>query len=325
MTFRSQVIALAHDYRRKMIPQPLGPDGIVYGDKVINTVNHRRYRVFPKEEALEYVANGEVGIVVGMFRRTFAKWNGPLPVNVEFSSQPGFNYTYGSSDFAEEASPPLELAYAITIHKAQGSEFNICLLVLPSQCRLLSRELLYTALTRQRDRLIILHQGNWKEFKKYSSESYSETARRFTNLFADPDIVAVEESFFENSLIHRTRRGETVRSKSEVIIADNLDSENIRYSYEKPLISDDGLLRYPDFTIEDESGAMYYWEHLGMFYEEGYRKQWEKKLGWYRSQDILPLEEGGGKRGTLIITKDTEKGGIDSEEINRLIKKTFRV
>ena len=54
----------------------------------------------------------------------------------------------------------LELAYAVTVHKAQGSEFGLCLLVLPRESRILSRELLYTALTRQRDRIVILHQGD---------------------------------------------------------------------------------------------------------------------------------------------------------------------
>ena len=83
------------------------------------------------------------------------------------------------------------------------------------------------------------------------------------------------------------------------------------------------MVRYPDFTIQDESGQLYLWEHLGMYYEENYRKKWEKKLAWYRSQGILPSEEGKGKRGTLIITKDTEKGGINSDEIKKLVNKTF--
>ncbi len=324
-TFRSRTIELANDYRRKAIPKPLGPDGIVYGDKVINTANNRRYGVFPKENSLKYVANGEVGIVVGKFRGRYEKWSGRLPVNVEFSSQPGFAYTYRTDDFKEETSPLLELAYAITVHKAQGSDFDVCFLILPSQCRLLSKELLYTALTRQRDRIVILHQGSFIEFKKYSSDFYSETARRLTNLFLPPDLVPVSDRFFEEHLINKTRRGETVRSKSEVVIADNLSSKNIAYTYEKQLAGKDGTVRYPDFTIEDESGTLYFWEHLGMFYEEDYQEQWQKKLEWYRAQDILPYEEGGGKGGTLIITKDTEKGGIDSEQIKRVIEKIFRV
>jgi hypothetical protein len=135
--------------------------------------------------------------------------------------------------------------------------------------------------------------------------------------------VTIEDLFFEEQLIHRTRRGEAVRSKSEVIIADNLSSKNIDYAYEKPLQGKDGTVRYPDFTITDESGVSYYWEHLGMFYEESYKTKWEKKLEWYRSQGILPYEEGGGEKGTLITTMDTKEGGIDSKDIKMLIEKIF--
>jgi ATP-dependent exoDNAse (exonuclease V) alpha subunit len=51
---------------------------------------------------------------------------------------------------------PLELAYALTVHKAQGSEFKKVFVIIPKNCRLLSRELLYTSLTRSRDQLVLL-------------------------------------------------------------------------------------------------------------------------------------------------------------------------
>jgi exodeoxyribonuclease V alpha subunit len=45
--------------------------------------------------------------------------------------------------------PPLETVYAMTIHKSQGSEFVEVLVVLPKEDnRVLSRELIYTAVTR---------------------------------------------------------------------------------------------------------------------------------------------------------------------------------
>jgi ATP-dependent exoDNAse (exonuclease V) alpha subunit len=74
------------------------------------------------------------------------------------SSQPGFEYTFWPSDLDEDRRL-LELAYALTVHKAQGSEFDKVFVVIPNPCRILSRELLYTALTRQSSRLILFCQG----------------------------------------------------------------------------------------------------------------------------------------------------------------------
>jgi exodeoxyribonuclease V alpha subunit len=52
--------------------------------------------------------------------------------------------------------PDHDTAYGITIHKAQGSEFDKVLLLLPEEdSRILSRELIYTGITRARSRLIL--------------------------------------------------------------------------------------------------------------------------------------------------------------------------
>jgi len=95
--------------------------------------------------------------------------------------------------------------------------------------------------------------------------------------------------------IHITARGEAVRSKSEVIIANLLHSEKIDYHYESPL-EIYGVTKYPDFTIEDDdTGKKYYWEHCGMLGDVVYKRRWERKKAWYRDQQILPYQEGGGK------------------------------
>ncbi len=241
-----------------------------------------------------------------------------------FSSQPGHAYGYGGRDFSQEGDNLLELAYAITVHKSQGSEFGRTFLILPPDARV-SRELLYTALTRQRNKVIILHQGDLVELKKFADPDHSDTAVRLTNLFSRPEIVEVKDRFLENKLIHRTRQGEAVRSKSEVIIADLLFAKDItEYVYEGRLEAPDGSVRYPDFTVDDaESGQKIYWEHLGMMNDQVYRARWEKKLAWYREQHILPFEEGGGANGTLVITEDDEHGGISSKEIEHTIEKVF--
>ncbi len=324
-TFRHSTKKFAVDTFRRKIPKPMGPEEILYGDKVINVQNQRRYDVWPREGAISYVANGEIGIVVGQFKSAKATYKGlPWKLEVEFSSQPSYRYDYGKRDFGEDASPRLELAYTLTVHKTQGSEFETTFMVLPNPCRLLSRELLYTALTRQKSRVIVLHQGDRHEMRRYSDDYYSEAARRLTNLFQEAHPVELRGLFLEDGLIHKTRRGDSVRSKSEVIIANELHQLGVDYSYEQPFVGSDGKVRYPDFTIEDaESGQLILWEHLGMLRDPSYRKRWEDKLAWYRKEGVLPRSEGGSARATLVITRDDDRGGIDTGEIDHLIDELF--
>jgi hypothetical protein len=196
-------------------------------------------------------------------------------------------------------------------------------LVLPNPCRLLSRELLYTALTRQKNRVVIFHQGPRGELRKFASDERSETARRLTNLFAAPAPINVDGRFYEENLIHRTSNGEWVRSKSEVIIADHLYRGGIEPPiYELPLTIG-GVTKYPDFTIEDaESGENYYWEHCGMLHVPTYLKRWKEKLAWYEANGI---REGGGPNGTLIITHDEANGSIDSANILRILNEVLEL
>ena len=53
--------------------------------------------------------------------------------------------------------PEHELAYAVTVHKSQGSEFGNVLVVLPEDEKnpLLTRELVYTGITRAKERAVI--------------------------------------------------------------------------------------------------------------------------------------------------------------------------
>ena len=133
-----------------------------------------------------------------------------------------------------------------------------------------------------------------------------------------PSPVEVETRFLEDRVVHRTRRGEAVRSKSEVVIANLLYALKVDYRYEKKFIAPDGSTRLPDFTIDDPaSGRKVFWEHLGMLDRQSYRDKWEEKLAWYREHGVLPAAEGGGPNGTLVTSHDNARGGIDSQEIER--------
>jgi exodeoxyribonuclease V alpha subunit len=51
----------------------------------------------------------------------------------------------------------VETVYAMTVHKSQGSQFGTAAVILPPPAsRILTRELLYTGVTRARDRLVVV-------------------------------------------------------------------------------------------------------------------------------------------------------------------------
>ena len=305
-------------------PKPRGSERIVYGDKVINLRNHHHggKKVYPQAGALGYLANGEIGIVVGQWKTKNMK-RAPSILKVEFSSQVGYTYDFYDGDFSEEGAPTLELAYALTVHKAQGSQFGFVILVLPEGHPILSRELIYTALTRHQDRLVVMHQGQRSLLKEFGSPHRSETARRRTNLLTDCRMLEFPQPqgsvFLQDGLIHRTSKGLAVRSKSELLIAEALGSAGVDFEYEKPLTLE-GQTRYPDFTIEDEiSGRTVYWEHLGMLNRVGYHDAWEKKLAWYRANGVLPVDEGEDGEAILVHTIDSTESGFDMSQVKKLI------
>ncbi len=318
--------------RNGKTPSPIGLEEIVYGDKIINLYNSRRTDVWPGENALNYIANGEIGMVIGQFKTPRMTFKGkPKNTEIEFTSQKGYKYTFRSREFAEEANNPLELAYALTVHKSQGSEFGKVFFVVPNPCFLLSREMLYTALTRQKEKVIILFQGNAFDIKELASPLKSDTLRRITNLFEKPELVEVDGHYLEKNLIHQASDGKMLRSKSELLIYQRLIDKKLNPLYEKKLVFKE-VEKLPDFTIENEdSGEVYYWEHCGMLFDTEYKQRWEEKYQWYIDNKILPAEQGGGKNGTLIITEDKAfkiedgsiRGAISVKEIDEIIRKIF--
>lgn len=113
---------------------------------------------------------------------------------------------------------------------------------------------------------------------------------------------------------HTTSRGEKVRSKSEVMIAEALNRAGIPYHYEEALRLPDGTTLFPDFHIlEPRTRAEFYWEHFGMMDDEEYVQRFVRKMRLY-SQNGYCI----GKN--LIATYETQEEPLGLEEINRLIE-----
>lgn len=87
--------------------------------------------------------NGDVGIIANVEGKDRAYFLNPDGEGARF--------------FYLSVLPAHEDAFAITIHKSQGSEYDQVIVVLPSSpCRIITRELLYTGLTRAREKVILI-------------------------------------------------------------------------------------------------------------------------------------------------------------------------
>jgi len=289
------------NHSRRKGPRPFGEQELVWTDKVIQIYNCRR-KAWPRGEGLDYVANGEIGLVT----RTVKSYD---CLDVVYSTQPEVSYRY----YRTEVDDNLELAYALTVHKAQGSDFDFVFLILPRDASTLSKELLYTGLTRFRQKMVLLMERDTEVIEQYRSPQSSATLLRNTNLFVTAVRPATEGKYYASHLIHRTAKDVLVRSKSEVIVADTLTRLRISYEYEKKLLNKDDDpkdFRLPDFTVSYE-GDTFYWEHLGLISVPSYREQWERKRNWY---------ERNGYLDQLITSEDGPDGSIDSMTIEQIAR-----
>jgi len=285
----------------------LGDEEIVWGDKVILNRNGKRDGWNGKSKSIveDYLANGEIGVAcqgAGGAKNKF--------LNVALANRPDIRFSFGRRDFSG-GSGPLELAYALTVHKAQGSEFGVVFAIIPKASRFLSRELLYTALTRSKLKLVLLVEGKDSNvLYELSKPSNSETARRNTHLFT-PGVRRDQDDFrFAAHLVHRTTRGVMVQSKSELAIANYCDTIDLpAYNYNRPLEGTKitGKLR-PDFTFISDSGEIVLWEHLGMLDRADYKRSWEWKKAWYKSN--------GFEEGANLFTT-TEGPGLDMQAVEK--------
>ena len=92
-------------------------------------------------------------------------YNGDTGICIKTGSHIEIHFPDSEIKISPVQMPSHETCYALTVHKSQGSEFEEVLIVLPDKhSELVSRELLYTAVTRAKKKVIIA--GNREVLKK---------------------------------------------------------------------------------------------------------------------------------------------------------------
>jgi exodeoxyribonuclease V alpha subunit len=111
-------------------------------DRVMQTKNNYNVRLYDKDhiQVGKGIFNGDIGTVCAVY---------PDRITIDFDGR--------FMDCPLEMLSDLELAYAMTIHKAMGSEFEVIVIPLLMANRiLLTRNLIYTAITRAKQRVILV-------------------------------------------------------------------------------------------------------------------------------------------------------------------------
>ena len=146
--------------------------------------------------------------------------------------------------------------------------------------------------------------------KKYASPVY------FGNKFADD---WANEHYDRRPVVRGfgTMKGDIVRSKSEVIIADRLWANGIPYRYECPLMVN-GKIIHPDFTILRLSdNKLIYHEHCGMADKTEYAENMVIRINDYNKEGIYL-----GDR--LFLSFESSNTPLDVTAIDNLINTHFR-
>ena len=112
-----------------------------------------------------------------------------------------------------------------------------------------------------------------------------------------------------------TGKGEPVRSKTEVIIADTLARWKIPYRYESRLVLPGAGAIYPDFTVLNKRlRKELFWEHMGMMDDHAYCENAVSRIGKYTRAGILPGDK-------LILTFETRAQPLRVSQIETVIQK----
>jgi exodeoxyribonuclease V alpha subunit len=190
------------------------------GDKVLQLVNSPENNIF----------NGDIGEITGIVTEKQGKGKAHLVVDYD-----GNEVTYAKTDLGQ-----LTLAYCISIHKSQGSEFPVVIMPMVHQYyRMLQRNLLYTGLTRASESIILLGEPD-----AYQRAVANESSNRNTSLERriNPETEELTEKISETKEVvveNQSPQPEVQETQPEFLTVTMVEKEKV-----DPMIGMDGVTPY---------------------------------------------------------------------------------
>ena len=164
-------------------PSYLKSKSMSYGDKTY----------YENDKVIQLVNNSENGIMngdIGVIKSIFLDNNEKLTMQIEFDDS---IVLYNQSDLDN-----INLAYVISIHKSQGSEYKIVFMpIIRSYLHMLKKELIYTAITRSKEYLLILGDMSLLTFASNQLEDKRKTylIKHLTNNYEELNLFQEEDPF----------------------------------------------------------------------------------------------------------------------------------
>ena len=191
------------------------------GDKVIHLVNDAESNVF----------NGDIGYITDL-----------LPAKYTESKQDELTIQFDGNELVYPRNEwyKIRLAYAMSIHKSQGSEFPVVILPLTNQSRrMLQRNLIYTAITRSKSKLILL--GEYTAF--HFATQNTGTARKTYLIERFSDVLPQRTDSSSQIPVHLEEPTKKTEPQSELVSVENhSDSSDSQHSQQGYRLTKDNYL-----------------------------------------------------------------------------------
>ena len=193
------------------------------GDKVLHLVNDAQLNVF----------NGDIGYITDLIPAKYTE-SKQDEIMMDFD---GSEVTYPRNEWLK-----ITLAYAMSIHKSQGSEFQVVILPITRQSgRMLQRNLIYTAVTRSKSKLILL--GEHSAFD-YAIKNEGDKRKTFLVQRFDQDLTT--ESSDQLAKIDTVENSSDSLGQAQNTVAKPLESEEPTILTTANMLSIDPLIGLTD-------------------------------------------------------------------------------